>query len=507
MKQEWTLGVDIGTTQTKAVLFAKTGQAQKSFYQKYPTSHPKVGYAEQSLQEIERAVLFCIQTASKYATEKNRTIKAVSFSSAMHSFVLLDRQDESLTNLIIWADTRSESVIEKLKKSKLAQKFYTKTGVPTHAMSPFAKYLYFKKEEPELLLKVDKILGIKEYLLYRLCGEFVSDYGCASATGFWNFATKDWDEEILSFLAIKRNQLPTLVPPTYQLRPVTEFGQTVLPEMSAIPFVIGSSDGILANVGLGALKDGQATLSLGTSGAIRTMVHKPQIDVQTQTFCYMLDDTHWLVGGASSNAGNAFEWGIKQLLSSEINFGKKEYEQLFEEIEHIPVGSDGLFFFPYLCGERAPIWDAKASASFVGLTIKHTNQAMMRAILEGVAFNLAQILKEIIQISGSVTELLSTGGFSNSRVWKQLVADVLNCPLSFPETVEACCYGAAVVAWKSLGELDSYQAVASLNTIQELVLPKPEQSAQYQQLYPVFKELQGTMATSYQKLREVSNLK
>lgn len=507
MRQEWTLGVDIGTTQTKAVLFSKTGQVQKSFYQKYTTRHPKVGYAEQSLLEIERAVLFCIQAARKYAVEKNRMIEALSFSSAMHSFVLLDSHDESLTNLIIWADTRSESVIDELKKRKLAQKFYTKTGVPTHAMSPFAKYLYFKKEEPELLLKVDKILGIKEYLLYRWCGEFVSDYGCASATGFWNFTTKDWDEEILSFLTIDRKQLPKLVPPTYQLHPVTEFGQTVFPEMSSTPFVIGSSDGILANIGLGALKEGQATLSLGTSGAIRTLVEYPQIDVETQTFCYMLDDTHWLVGGASSNAGNAFEWGIKQLLSSEKSFGKKEYEQLFEEIEQIPNGSQGLFFFPYLCGERAPIWDAKASASFVGLTIKHTNQAMMRAILEGVAFNLAQILEEIVKSSGPVTQLLSAGGFSNSRVWKQLVANILNCPLAFPETVEACCYGSAVVAWKSLGEIDSYQSVTSLTSIKEIVFPEPEQSLQYQQLYPVFNELQETMAVSYRKLRELSNLK
>ncbi|MBP1041957.1 gluconokinase [Vagococcus sp. BWB3-3] len=487
------ISIDIGTTSTKSTIFTTTGHALASFYQGYPMTKDGGGRATQDPESIFQGVLTTLKNALDFNNTREKLI-AVTFSSAMHSLIGLDGNHQPLTPVITWADSRANQWAEQLKNSPQGPTFYQKTGTPLHPMTPLSKIMWLKQEESDLYHQIKLFTSIKEYILYRLFNTHLVDYSIASGTGLFNIHSLTWDQDILSFLELSEERLPKAVPPTTQLTKINKAYQKQLGLPDNIPFVIGASDGALANLGTNCISSEKANLSIGTSAALRYTVRSPLLHQTGETFCYLLDEGYWVIGGAANNGGMIIDWA-RQLTANDMS-----YDDFMAKVEKIPAGSDNLFFHPYLSGERAPIWSGDIRGSFTGLALSHTDAHLMRAILEGICFNIADIFQALNSLTAQPIKICASGGFSHSPTWKQMMADILGQPITFPKTHESSGLGAMILALKSLGLIANYEesnhlAVFQDHSTEELLMPIKTN----QQLY--VKQL-----IKYQQLKELTKL-
>lgn len=435
------LGIDIGTTSTKAVAFSERGEMvaiHSSFYTMY---HPREGWSEQDPEEIVGAVLTAVNNVlQSLAPDAPRF---VSFSGAMHSLIAVDSTGAPLTPCIIWADNRAADIATGLRHSDQGAALYHATGVPIHPMSPLCKLLWLKSEEPGLFHQAARFIGIKEYVMHRLLGEYIVDSSVASATGLLNLDSLQWDEDVLDFLGLTADRLSMVVPPEHEVpAKVANTGWLVPP---GVPVVIGASDGALANVGVGALDRHTLAVSIGTSSALRIVTTGPRTDRSMRTFCYHLSDREYVVGGASNNGAVVMQWLKDNLLQT-----AESYDALLAEAEGVPPGSEGLVFAPYILGERAPIWDAQVRGVLLGLDIRHTRAHIVRAALEGMIYCLYSIARALPEWE-EVTELRASGGFAQNSLPLQVLADVFNRKVAVSSCVESSARGAVVLGAQALG--------------------------------------------------------
>ena len=441
MGQPFTIGMDIGTTSTKAVLYDAAFAALDTATVGYPTIRTEEGMAEQDPLAIQAAVLSVLKTVLDRNASVRDQIASVAFSCAMHSVLLVSETGEPVTPVYTWADNRSNPTLQALQAETDLQWVYQKTGTPIHSMSPFSKLLWLQAEHPEWLSEGVRIVGIKEYITHHFTGEWKVDYSIASATGLFNLERLDWDDDILDFVGVNRKAFsePVDTNAVFGGRIEGAYAAAGLPLTAKL--VIGASDGCLANLGLNAIGNNEAAMTIGTSGAVRMVSDPIALDPEGRTFCYYLAKDKWVVGGAVNNGGNAFEW-IATMLSKD---GAADYAALNALAASIEAGSDGLLFFPYLNGERAPLWDAAVQAHFVGLTAIHTPGHLVRSVMEGVLFNLAEVLHILETFAGPARSLKVTGGFLHSPLWKQMTADILNKTLTLSPQFESSCLGAALI--------------------------------------------------------------
>jgi len=297
------IGIDIGTTSTKTVVFTEKGKVVASHAVDYPIIQPNVGWAEQDPDVICAAVYKTVSVAIEKGNVLPEDISSIGISTAMHALIAVDENGAPLTRSIIWADNRSTKQAEKLLQHMNGHEIYKRTGTPIHPMSPLSKLLWMKEEEPELYKSAYKFISIKEYVIYQLFSRYVVDYSIASATGLFNLETLNWDVDVLGMLNISTEQLSTPVPTTYILSGMKPELAQKMGIRKDTPVVIGASDGVLANVGVGAISPGSAAITIGTSGAVRTISSSVNTDEKGRTFCYALTDEHWVIGGPTNNGG------------------------------------------------------------------------------------------------------------------------------------------------------------------------------------------------------------
>lgn len=502
------LGVDLGTTSTKAVLFTRNGKVMEQATVEYPIHTPVSGAAEQDPDEILGAAKFSIKTVMERSKIKKDSLDLISFSAAMHSLIAVDEQGNPLTQSITWADQRSEPYAKRLKETK-GQEIYLKTGTPIHPMSPLVKLIWLRKEKKELFKKAKKFIGIKEYVIYHLFNEFVCDYSIASATGLMNMNTLNWDNEALEIAGISSEKLPRIVPTTEILKGISENTANELGINVNTPFIIGANDGCLANLGVGAIEDGVVALTIGTSGAIRTVSDKPVSDPKGRIFCYALTEKHWVIGGPVNNGGMVLRWLRDELCAPEVKEAESQdcdpYDLITEKINKVAPGSGGLLFHPYLAGERAPSWNANARGSFFGLGMHHKKDHMMRAVLEGINMNLYSVLLALEELIGIPEKVHATGGFAKSEVWRQMVADIFNQEVHVPNTVESACLGAAGLGLYALGEIKDLSEISSMVETTKINYPDKEAVTVYEELMPLFIRLSRAFEEEYDTIVEFQN--
>ncbi|MFI2132186.1 gluconokinase [Lysinibacillus fusiformis] len=499
------LGVDIGTTSTKAVLFSEQGEVIQQENIGYPLYTPDISTAEQNPEEIFQAVLQAMSNIMK--VHSGKPLLFVSFSSAMHSVIAIDENDRPLTPVITWADNRSEAWAHKIKDEWNGHEIYKRTGTPIHPMSPLSKITWLVKEHPELASKAKKYIGIKEYIFKKFFNEYVVDYSLASSMGMMNLHTLDWDEEALTVAGITSAQLSTLVPTTKYFTNC----HPILAEQIGIdpqtPFVIGASDGVLSNLGVNAIKEGEIAVTIGTSGAIRTIINKPKTDVKGRIFCYALTENHWVIGGPVNNGGMVLRWIRDEFATSEIETAKRlgidPYDVLTKIAERVRPGADGLLFHPYLSGERAPLWNPDVRGSFFGLTMSHKKEHMIRAALEGVIYNLYTVYLALLECMESpVTRIQATGGFSRSEIWRQMMADIFESEVVVPESYESSCLGACILGLYAIGKIDSFEVVGDMIGDTYKHTPLEEAAKEYRQLLPIFIRLSRVLADDYASIAQ-----
>ncbi|MDR0300171.1 MAG: gluconokinase [Streptococcaceae bacterium] len=504
------IGIDLGTTSTKAVLFDDKAKIVSTVNKPYELYRTEPDMAEEDPNEIFEALIAALSELVRSAKEKSGVekaeIAAVSFSSAMHSLIALDESWNPLTRVITWADTRAVKFTEQLKETGKGQEIYERTGTPIHPMAPLSKLLWLRSEKSEIFTKAKHYLGIKEYIFHRLFGVNRMDISIASGTGLFNIFDLKWDQEVLDYVGVSVAQLPEPVD-TYTIERgmKSEFAKiTGLAEDTA--FVYGAGDGPLSNLGVGAIQTGVAAITIGTSGAIRTVAKQPVIDKKGRTFTYALDKEHWVIGGPVNNGGDVFRWAKNNLFDAEKAtaelLGIDEYDLLTAIAATVPAGSDGLLFHPYLGGERAPIWDANARGSFFGLTHNHTRAHMVRAVLEGIIFNLFMVSMALSEVVGDLKEIKATGGFARSTLWRQIAADIFEAPITVPSDLESGALAAMVVAKKALGEIDSIEQISEFLGESESYQPYPETFSNYRELAPIFVRLSRQLQTEYRQIAD-----
>jgi gluconokinase len=489
------IGVDMGTTSTKSVAFDAAGGAVASDSVGYPLREPVPGYAEQDPEEIVDAVL---RTVSTVAEQCSGRVRALSFSSAMHSLIGLDADGSPITSVVTWADARASEQAERMRAAEGGLALHRRTGTPLHAMAPLPKLVWFREQRPDIARRARHWVGIKDYLLARIADTLVTDHSMASGSGLLDIHRLAWDPEALKLAGIAAEQLPELVPTTHVLPGLTSAAADRLAVPADTPVVVGAGDGPLANLGLGAVHPGVAACSIGTSGAMRVMVERPGVDEAGGVFCYALTERRWVVGGAINNGGLVLAWA-GEALAPEL--GDEPAEQLLRQAAAAPPGSDGLIMLPYLQGERAPQWSPLPRGAYIGLTRDHHRPQLVRSALEGVCQQLALVLQAMRDAGNEVHEIRATGGFARSPLWRQMLADVLGMPIGFPAGHEGSSFGAALLGMDALGMVSSVDVAADLVRITDTVTPEPAATAIYAQLRPIFAELYDALVPTFSSLR------
>lgn len=505
----YVLGVDIGTTSTKSVLFTENGEVISKHMIGYPLHTPTPSTAEQDSNEIYQAVLGTIKETLKKSDIEAKHLLCVSFSSAMHSLIAVDAVGNPLSNCITWADNRSEAWAEKIKKEWRGHDIYLRTGTPIHPMSPLSKLVWLKNEKKDLFKSTAKFISIKEYVFFKLFGAYVVDYSIASATGLFNLKELNWDSEALEVAGVTRDHLSEPVPTTHIVRGLHGELAKNLGLSRDVPFVVGASDGCLSNLGVNAIDFGSVAVTIGTSGAIRTVSDKPLTDPKGRTFCYALTENHWVIGGPVNNGGMTFRWVRDELAGSEVEtarrLGLDPYEVLTKIASNVKPGSDGLLFHPYLTGERAPLWNANARGSFFGLSLHHKKEHLIRSVLEGVIFNLYSVLLALEELIGVPTKIMATGGFARSVLWRQMMADIFNEEVVVPESFESSCLGAIILGLFSLGRVDDLTVVNQMVGETHRHQPIEENATVYQELIPIYLSVYRKLEDDYARIAAFQN--
>lgn len=499
---DYFIGVDIGTTSTKSEIFDVNGNLVGKSQQTYKLYQNIPDMAEEDPKDIFDAVLATLNQVIRVADISPKSIKFISFSSAMHSLLLMDENNEPLSRIYTWADNRSAKSIENFKDSKEGFDIYKKTGVPIHAMTPWSKLIWLKKTNPVLFDATARFVDIKSYLFFKFFGKYSVDYSIASGSGLFNISTLDWDDEILKRLGINRKQLPKLVDTNTIFKNLTNEVKNKLLVSKNTPFVIGAADGPLSNLGLGAVKNGDIAITVGTSGAIRKVVNKPIIDPNGKLFCYYLSQNKWVIGGATNNGGNIFQWLKNNVLSTPNN--QFDSEQINQIANIVSPGSNGVLFYPYLSGERAPAWNTNAKGSFIGLNRTHTIAHMVRSAMEGTIYNLYSILLMVESLSGSAKKVMAAGGFAKSELWKHIMSDVFETPIIVPDNFESSCLGAVFIGMDAVN-IVSNNFYDSENNKVSTYEPNKKNFEVYRRLYPLWVQVGNVLEVEYDKIAQIQN--
>ncbi|WP_225753414.1 gluconokinase [Actinotalea sp. Marseille-Q4924] len=492
------VGVDLGTTSTKAVAF-EAGRAVAVASHGYPLDEPEPGHAVQDAGLILDAVRAAVRDV--VAEVGAQRVAGLSFSAAMHSLLGLDTDGEPLTTVVTWGDTRASVQAERLRSADGALALQGRTGTPLHPMSWLPKLVWFREADPGLFAEVRTWVGIKEYVLLRLCGSLAVDHSIASATGLLDLAALDWDAQALELAGITADRLPPLVPTTTVLPALLPQEAAGIGLPTATPVVVGAADGPLANLGVGAVVPGVAACSVGTSGALRVLVDRPVVDPQGRVFCYALTPGRWVVGGAINNGGVVLQWAGDALAP---DLGEDAEEEITALAAEVPAGSGGLVMLPYLLGERAPHWSTVPRGAYVGLTRAHGRAHLLRAALEGVCLQLAVVLDSLRESGLEVTEVRATGGAMRSPLWRQVLADAFGMRIDLMASEEGSAFGAAVLGMEALGMIETIDVAPELLEMGESVEPEPEAAEVYARLRPVFAGLYHALEPAFVQLRELA---
>ncbi len=490
------LGIDSSTTATKALLMDGEGRLLGAASSGYDYSTPEPLWTEQEPALWWHGAAAAIQALLAKTGLSGEEIECVGLTGQMHGMVALDKNAEVLRPAILWNDQRTGAECDQIRSAIGRERFINLTG--NDALTGFTapKILWVKNHEPEIYARIKQILLPKDYLRYLLTGEYATDKAGAAGTVLFDLKKRDWSGEVIQALEINPDWLPQTFEGTEVTGTVTAQAAGVTGLFPGTPVVAGSGDQAAGAVGMGAVAPGIVSITLGTSGVVFAATPEPWIEPQGRmhAFCHALPG-QWHLMGVMLSAAGSLRW-FRDTLAPEI-----EFRHLTDLTSGVPAGSDGLFFLPYLTGERTPHPDPLAKGSFVGLTIRHTREHLTRAVLEGVAFGLRDSF-ELLKQTGltEIDQVRLTGGGANSPVWRQIIADVLGVELVMVNTTEGSAFGAAILAAVGAGAYQSgEEACQAIIKPVDQIPPGPDTEI-YQERYQIYKELYPALHPIFHQL-------
>lgn len=483
------LGIDLGTSSIKcAVVDSASLKIIATASQEYPLLYPQAGHVEQHPQAWWQATIDAIQAVVKRSGVED--FAGIGFSGQMHGTVLVDKQGEVLHPAIIWADQRSKAVLRDLLASVGEAAYVTQTGTLPAAGFLSGTLLWIKQHRPELLEQVAHVMLPKDYVRFRMTGEIATDVSDAAGTGIFDIYKQDWAWKIVDAIGLPRHIFPKVVASYDITGELTNAAAEAFGIKSGIPIVAGCADQPAQAIGNGIIGVGRASITSGSGGQIFIPLTQLKTDARIHVFNHASSGCYAL--GAILSAGLALRWLRDWLDMSHI---EDAYAILSQEAEQVAAGSDGLFFLPYLNGERTPHMNPNAQGAFIGLTSRHTRGHLARAVMEGVAFALKQAYEVCLSVTDTqVDSLVGAGGGINSPLWRQIIVDVLNQPIQLSTQTEQASLGAALLAGVGIGAFGAtsranFDYLADKLGNYSSVTDPSKNSDYYQERYQLFCEL------------------
>lgn len=484
---EYTMGIDIGTSSVKAALLERSGKLAGAVGKKYGISIPALGWAEQDPEEWWEAAKAAVAEVLRVCGVTGGQVKGIGFSGQMHGLAALDKDGKPVCPAIIWMDQRSgpeSAEIHKMMEEHGLSRLLMNRPIPGTLICTL---FWLKRHEPALLEKIRWVMLPKDYLRYRLCGEVFTDETDASASLAFSVAERRWCGELLEKLGIDPAIFPPVAKPWDMCGKTTPLAAAETGLLPGTPIAAGGADSAMQLVGNGVISPGSYACNIGTGAQILAAADCPVYDekLRSQTFCHAAKDT-WYLQCGTLNGGSALNWLKGQALQNQADF-----ETFLKPAEAVPAGSEGLLFLPYLAGERNPHLDPDAKGIFFGLAMKHGQGHLIRAVMEGVAYNLYECMEIMKQLGLPVSRLIASGGGAKGQLWRQILADMFGLPVYTTETTEEACTGAAMMAAVGLGWYkDTAQAVEEIVKLKETgTTPIPDHTALYEENRWRFREL------------------
>ncbi len=488
------LGIDLSTTGAKALLIDEQGQIVASASTPLTLSTPRPLWAEQQPRDWWEATATSIRAALATAEVTGAEVRAVGLTGQMHGLALLDGQGEPLRPAILWNDQRTAAECDEIRARMGKSHLIAVTGNDALPGFTAPKVLWVRRHEPEIYTHAAHILLPKDYIRYRLTGDFAMDKADGSGTLLFDLARRDWSLEVAAALDIPSSWLP----PTHEGPEATGAINAEAAALTGLavgtPVMAGGGDQSAQAVGVGAIDPGMAAVTLGTSGVVFAATSAPLFEPEGRlhAFCHAVPG-RWHLMGVMLSAAGSLQW-LHDTLAPDVSF-----DALMDEAAQAPAGSEGLLFLPYLSGERTPHPDPLARGAWVGLTLRHTRAHMIRAVLEGVAFGLRDGFTLLAQVGlGEMARARVSGGGARSPLWRAILASMLATPLETVEASEGAAYGAALLAGVGAGVWPDV-ATACSATIQPgaITAPDAEWQATYDHLYPVYQSLYPALKPTF----------
>ena len=484
------LGVDFGGSSSKATLLGEDGRVAATATCEYPTYYPQSGWAEQNPEDSWNAFVSNVRELLRKSGAAPEDIAAVALDAATHTAVLLDEQDRPVRNAIYWTDTRASAEADELR-ARCGEEITRLSFNSVSSLWTLPQLLWLSRHEPETLARTKKIMAVKDYIRYRLTGDFVTDDIEAMGFMLLDANRNAWSEELCALAGVAADKLPPLVRPTQRLSAIREEAARETGLRRDTLVIAGTTDTVMEVYAAGAIAPGQATVKLATAGRICAVTERAVVDPCLVTYRHVIDGL-WYPGTATKSCAASNRW-------YRDTFGG-DYAQMSDAAAGIARGSDGLFFHPYLQGEITPYRDDRLRASFVGATGHHTKAHFNRAVLEGIAYSMKDCYRELERLGIAPREAVLIGGGAKAPLWRQIMADLLGIPLRTVSDVDSS-LGSAMLAGVAAGVFaDHRDAAARCVRIQDEIAPDPEGVAYYERGFGLYRQIQAALAPIYHQL-------
>lgn len=495
------LGLDIGTGGSRALLVDEKGALKAAFtapHEDMKMERPL--WAEQRPENWWDAAQTAIQGVLKEAGATGKDVKAVGLSGQMHGLVLLDAANNVVRPALIWCDQRSQPQVDFVNQTIGKANIVAHTANPMLTGFTLPKLLWVRDNEPANFEKTKKFLLPKDYVRFMLTGVHATEVSDASGTGLLDVVTRKWSREMVERLKIDASLLPNLHESVDVTGTVSKEAAKATGLKEGTPVVGGAGDQAASGIGNGIVGPGVASCTLGTSGVVFAYLDKPQYDPQgrVHTFCHAVKGK-WHVMGVTQGAGLSLQWFHNQIAPG------SDYDALTAEAATAPPLSHGLYWLPYLMGERTPHLDPTARGGWIGLTAKHTRADLVRAVLEGVSYSMKDCLHVIEQMGVDARTVRASGGGARSAFWRQMLADILGVGVATLKNTDGSAYGAALLAMAGSGAFKSVEeACKKAIHEQDTLVPFAHTSAAYQRGYEVYTVLYPTLKPIYGLINQLA---
>lgn len=495
---------DLGTSGNKATLFSEDGRLIDSCVHEYPVHYFHDTWAEQEAGDWWDATCTSTRELIRKTQVLPEEIAVISFSGQMMGCLCVDKKGTPLRPSIIWADQRAVREAAKLEASISQWDFYHIVGHRNTASYGIQKLMWVKEHEPEIYENTYKMLNAKDYIVFRLTGNFYTEPSDANSCGCYDLLKGTWSEEILRAAGIDPGKLPEIKPSTFTGGYVTREASELTGLKEGTPVVLGGGDGVTANVGTGSVKPGRTYCSMGTSAWITTTTEQPVFDEKMRIVNWAhIIPGYFAPNGTMQSAGGAYSW-LKETICKMEQYdaklhGTSPYEYMNKEIEKSPAGANGVLFLPYLLGERAPRWNPDARASFMGIKAQTKRADLLRSVLEGVTLNLSLCL-DLLRTQVKIEEMVVIGGGAKGAVWRQIMADIYQTKILVPTILEeASSMGAAVTGGVGAGIYKDFDVIERFVNIESTLEPCRENDEVYRKSKELFDAYYYALVPVYQR--------